>query len=179
MGSSRLVRQLKNKLVELNTQNWVSISSGDDSTQAAQAFVWPVRVYYEDTDAGQVVYHARYLHFMERARTEWLRAIGIEQDQVREDHQVIFVVTETQLKWLKPARFNDLLWVSVENVRVGKASLSFEQRVWRQSESPKDTLVSATVKAAAVQAKSLKATRIPSQAYEKFVNGSLQTQAPN
>lgn len=166
-------------MMEPNPENWVSISNGDANASTPQAFVWPVRVYYEDTDAGQVVYHARYLHFMERARTEWLRAIGIEQDQVRDAHQVIFVVTETQLKWLKPAKFNDLLWVSVENVQVRKASLSFEQRVWRQSDSATDdVLVSATVKAAAVQAESLKAVRIPSEAYEKFVNGSCLTR-PN
>lgn len=165
--------------MELNPQNWVSISNGEANGQATEAFVWPLRVYYEDTDAGQVVYHARYLHFMERARTEWLRAIGIEQDQVREAHQVIFVVIESQLKWLKPAKFNDLLVVSVENVRVGKASLSFEQRVWRQGDAPSETLVSATVKAAAVRADSLKAVRIPSDAHKKFVTGSLHMQAPN
>lgn len=158
--------------MELSAENWVSIND------TAQAFVWPVRVYYEDTDAGQVVYHARYLHFMERARTEWLRAIGIEQNQIRQAHQVVFVVVDSQLKWHKPARFNDQLWVSVENVSVGKASLLFEQRVWRAGEAPEQALVTATVRAAAVRDGSFKAARIPPEAYQKFITGSSIMRAP-
>lgn len=158
--------------MELLAENWVSIND------AERAFRWPVRVYYEDTDAGQVVYHARYLHFMERARTEWLRAIGIEQDVIRERHRVVFVVIESQLKWLKPARFNDQLWVSVENVKVGKASLSFEQRIWRQTEQVTQPLVTATVRAAAVHEGSFKAARIPPEAHQKFIMGSSAMRAP-
>lgn len=135
-------------------------------------FTWPIRVYWEDTDAGQIVYHARYLHFMERARSEWLRSIGIEQDQVRSTENVVFVVTESQLKWLKPARYNDELLVSVENVRVGKASLSFEQRIWRAEDGPERLLVSGDVRAAAVNQENMKPVRIPAEVQQKFIQGA-------
>ncbi len=135
-------------------------------------FTWPIRVYWEDTDAGQIVYHARYLHFMERARSEWLRSIGIEQDQVRDNSGVVFVVTASQLNWIKPARYNDELLVSVENVQIGKASLSFEQRIWRAGETPEAVLLSGNVRAAAVDAVSLKPVRIPAEVQQKFIQGA-------
>jgi len=94
-------------------------------------FVWPVRVYYEDTDSGGVVYYANYLKFMERARTEWLRSRGVEQDELVRAHDVIFAVRAAQLDYLRPARFNDLLAVSVEVTAHGRASLSFRQHVLR------------------------------------------------
>ncbi len=92
-------------------------------------FSWPVRVYYEDTDNGGVVYYANYLKFMERARTEWLRARGVEQDVLIEQEGVIFAVRSVQLDYLKPARFNQQLSVSVSVAEVGKASLTFDQTV--------------------------------------------------
>ena len=92
-------------------------------------FSWPVRVYYEDTDNGGVVYYANYLKFMERARTEWLRARGVEQDVLIEQGGVIFAVCSVQLDYLKPARFNQQLSVSVSVAEVGKASLTFDQTV--------------------------------------------------
>lgn len=92
-------------------------------------FSWPVRVYYEDTDNGGVVYYANYLKFMERARTEWLRARGVEQDVLIEQEGVIFAVCSVQLDYLKPARFNQQLSVSVSVAEVGKASLTFDQTV--------------------------------------------------
>ena len=95
----------------------------------ASEFTWPVRVYYEDTDAGGVVYYANYLRFMERARTEWLRAKGFEQDQLRDQEGVVFVVRQVQLDFLRPARFNQLLEVSVEVREAGRASLTLEQEV--------------------------------------------------
>lgn len=94
-------------------------------------FFWPVRVYYEDTDAGGVVYYANYLKFMERARTEWLRELGFEQDRMREEHGVIFAVRSVQIEYVQPARFNDRLEVGVRVTEVGGASLSFHQRVRR------------------------------------------------
>lgn len=135
-------------------------------------FAWPIRVYWEDTDAGQIVYHARYLHFMERARSEWLRHIGIEQDQVRAQQNLVFVVTESHLKWIKPARYNDELNVTVENVKIGRASLQFEQRVCRQNQDGEELLVTASVRAAAVADGGLKPMRIPQSIYEKFVAGA-------
>ncbi len=92
-------------------------------------FYWPVRVYYEDTDNGGVVYYANYLKFMERARTEWLRVRGVEQDVLVEQEGLIFVVRSVQLDYLKPARFNQLLSVSASVAEVGKASLIFDQTI--------------------------------------------------
>ena len=92
-------------------------------------FFWPVRVYYEDTDHGGVVYYANYLKFMERARTEWLRARGVEQDVLMGQEGLIFAVRSAQLDYLKPARFNQLLSVSSSVMEAGKASLTFEQTV--------------------------------------------------
>ena len=98
-------------------------------------FVWPVRVYYEDTDAGGVVFYANYLKFMERARTEWLRSLGFEQDRLRDQEGVLFAVRQVRLDFLRPARFNDALTVSVRVTRRGKASLSFEQQVRSQDDA--------------------------------------------
>ncbi len=92
-------------------------------------FVLPVRVYYEDTDAGGVVYHANYLKFMERARTEWLRSLGYEQDALREEQGIIFVVHSVELTFARPARFNDLLEASCRLASRGGATLNFEQQI--------------------------------------------------
>lgn len=97
------------------------------------AFAWPVRVYYEDTDAGGIVYYANYLKFMERARTEWLRALGVEQDRLRERDGIIFAVRSVCLDFVKPARFNDLLGVTVRCAQRRPASLTLEQEVWSES----------------------------------------------
>jgi acyl-CoA thioester hydrolase len=94
-------------------------------------FVWPVRVYYEDTDSGGVVYYANYLKFMERARSEWLRALGFEQDELSARDGIIFAVRSVQVDYVRSARFNDLLWVTAEIAERGRASLSFMQRVIR------------------------------------------------
>jgi acyl-CoA thioester hydrolase len=93
---------------------------------AVKEFVWPVRVYYEDTDAGGVVYYANYLKFMERARTEWLRALGFEQDQLRRDEGVVFAVCQIAVDYMKPARFNQSLTVSVRLTKLNSASLYLE-----------------------------------------------------
>lgn len=95
----------------------------------AAEFTWKVRVYYEDTDLGGVVYHANYLRFMERARTEWLRALGFEQDMLREHHAVQFVVVDADLHFRRPARFNDELTVSAVVKKRTAASLTFHQEV--------------------------------------------------
>ena len=92
-------------------------------------FTWKVRVYYEDTDLGGVVYHANHLRFMERARTEWLRALGVEQDVLRDRHRVLFVVVNADLHFRRPARFNDELTVSAAVKKHTAASLTFHQEV--------------------------------------------------
>jgi len=93
------------------------------------AFIWPVRVYYEDTDSGGVVYHANHLRFFERARTEWLRSKGFEQDGLREQHRLLFTVHSLDIRYLKPVRFNDLLQVSTRVDTPRRASLVFDQRI--------------------------------------------------
>ncbi len=98
-----------------------------------EVFVWPVRVYYEDTDAGGVVYYANYLKFMERARSEWLRRLGFEQDKLLQRDGLVFIVHHVSVDYLKPGRFNDLLDVSVRIRRRGRASLELAQEVTRQS----------------------------------------------
>ena len=92
-------------------------------------FIWPIRVYYEDTDSGGVVYYANYLKFMERARTEWLRTLGVEQDHLVAQRGVIFAVRRAAVDYHKPARFNDALHVTSRIAAMGKTNITFTQRV--------------------------------------------------
>jgi len=92
-------------------------------------FNWPMRVYYEDTDAGGVVYHANYLCFMERARTEWLRWLGFEQNQLRTEENWIFAVRRVLVNYLAPARLDDQLQVITQLTHLGRASLKLQQQV--------------------------------------------------
>lgn len=101
---------------------------------APPVFSIPIRVYYEDTDAGGVVYYANYLKFMERARTEWLRGLGFEQDELAREPGVVFAVRTAKLEFLKPARFNDLLDATLEIRERGRASLTFGQHLRRGNE---------------------------------------------
>ncbi len=97
-------------------------------------FIWPVRVYYEDTDAGGVVFYANHLKFFERARTEMLRAMGYEQDELIASEGIIFVVRSVQVDYLSPARFNEQLQVSAKVSQAKKVSLTFEQTITRGDE---------------------------------------------
>lgn len=130
-----------------------------------QIFNWPVRVYYEDTDAGGVVYHSNYLNFMERARTEWLRALGFEQTYLRDVLKVIFVVHSAQIAFKKPAKFNDLLTVSSEIAKIGQGSLEFLQKISvnQQSLAEPNILVEATIKVACVDVDTFKPTAHPKE----------------
>ena len=92
-------------------------------------FTWPVRVYWEDTDAGGIVFYANYLKFFERARTEWLRSLGLEQQRLREQGAGMFVVTHSDLRYLRPARLDDLLSVTARLLGASRASLTIEQQV--------------------------------------------------
>lgn len=111
-------------------------------------FSWPTRVYWEDTDAGGVVYHARYVAFMERARTEWMRALGYGQERLRQQHDLVLVVRSMELDFLRPARLDDVLEVSVALRRCKRASLEFFQAIRRGDER----LATAGVRIAAVGA---------------------------
>jgi acyl-CoA thioester hydrolase len=126
-------------------------------------FTWPVRVYWEDTDAGGVVYHASYLRFLERARTEWLRAQGVEQNSVRDRHGVVFVVRDMTIEFLLPARLDDELDVGVDSGERRSASMLFSQRIVRRSDGA--TLVAASVRAACIDAATFKPCRIPNQLF--------------
>jgi len=91
--------------------------------RSENVFLWPIRIYYEDTDSGGVVYYANYLKFMERARTEWLRAEGFEQDELLAKENVIFAVRSVQVDYLLPAKFNEEVVVSTKVLKKGKARL--------------------------------------------------------
>lgn len=132
-------------------------------------FQWQVRVYYEDTDSGGVVYYANYLRFMERARTEWIRMLGFEQDRMIRDDGILFAVRSASLEYLQPARFNDLLNVSVRLVKRRRASLTFEQVISRQADDG-DTLCTGLVRIACLKADTLEPTPIPAYLLEEIPN---------
>ena len=115
-----------------------------------------IRVYWEDTDAGGIVYHASYVRFMERARSEWLRACGIDQVQLRAAERLQFAVVDMQIAWKRAAQHDDLLNVSAELLEMRGASFTFRQQVRRGDE----LMVEATVRAAAIDADTLKPRRL-------------------
>jgi acyl-CoA thioester hydrolase len=121
-------------------------------------FRWPIRVYYEDTDAGGVVYHASYLRFFERARTEFLRALGFEQDELRCQYGILFAVRSMQIEYVKAARFNDALSVSAEVEQLKSASLNFKQLATRQDN---ELVCEARVRVVCLAAESFRPTAIP------------------
>lgn len=128
------------------------------------AFVWPVRVYWEDTDAAGVVYYANYLRFMERARTEWLRAMGFEQTALLAEHGVQFVVRSAAIEYLAPARFNDSLDVSAE-LAAARASLMTVAQQVRRGES---VLATASIGIVCVNTRSFRPARIPAAVLREF-----------
>jgi acyl-CoA thioester hydrolase len=127
-------------------------------------FVWPVRVYYEDTDAAGVVFYANYLKFMERARTEWLRALGFEQTTLMHEHNVVLVVRALAVEFLRPALFNDELDVTVSFTVARGSLLEIAQAVRRGQRD----LVTGEVKIACVNTQSFKPVRIPHPILEKL-----------
>lgn len=124
-------------------------------------FIWPVRIYYEDTDSGGVVYYANYLKFLERARTEWLRSLGFELDALGRDTQVMFVVRKLTVDYHRPARFNDLLHVRTTIAEARHASLHFMQTVVRIQESEQQLLCTGHSKVACVATDSFKPRPVP------------------
>jgi acyl-CoA thioester hydrolase len=118
-----------------------------------------IRVYWEDTDAGGVVYYANYLKFFERARTEWLRALGVEQGDLKAQQDCIFVVADVQLQYLVAARLDDLLSVTVQVTEQGKASLQLVQQAWRGG----TLLAEGRIRVGCVRASTLRPCRIPVQ----------------
>ena len=131
----------------------------------ASSFQWPLRVYWEDTDAGGIVFYANYLKFFERSRTEWLRSLGIEQHTLREQTGGMFIVSETSVRYLQPSRLDDELIVTAMLQERGRASLIISQQVFLKNkpaaESPTTLLCEAKIRIGWVDAGSLKPSRIP------------------
>ena len=127
-------------------------------------FSVPVRVYYQDTDAGGVVFHAQYLAFMERARTELLDALGIDLAELADVRRLLFLVYELKARYHAPARLHDRLWVSAEVVKMGRASLVFRHRVERGTE----LLVEAEVTLATVNRDRMRPARMPEELQQAF-----------
>lgn len=133
-------------------------------------FYWLVRVYYEDTDSGGVVYYANYLKFMERARTEYLRSLGFEQDRLRLEQGVLFAVHSLQIDYRQPARFNDTLEVSAQVNNIRRTSLTFSQRIVRHEAD--DLLCEGQVRIACVDAGTFKPSPIPETLRAELLNAS-------
>jgi acyl-CoA thioester hydrolase len=127
-------------------------------------FIWPIRVYYEDTDAGGVVFYANYLKFYERARTEMLRAMGYEQDKLIGLEKVIFVVRSVKIDYLKPAKFNEMLQVSAIVDSIGPASVTFAQDI----NCGKRLLNQAHIKIACLDTETMRPKIIPEKLLEQF-----------
>ncbi|MGH8427771.1 MAG: tol-pal system-associated acyl-CoA thioesterase [Gammaproteobacteria bacterium] len=129
-------------------------------SEPAKPFIWPIRVYYEDTDLGGVVQHAQYVKFLERARTEWLRSGGIEQDRLMREEAILFVVTHVDIRYRRPARFNDTLQVSVAPAQSSRTRFVCEQKIARTA-APTEPLVLAAVEIACVDQPSFRARPLP------------------
>jgi len=131
----------------------------------SKPFEFPVRVYYEDTDAQGVVYYANYFRFMERARTEWLRSLGVDMVRLQEEERRIFVVAEVQTKFHGPGRLSEDLVVTAQLKGLTRVSFDIEQKIYRES-TDGDLLISGIVKAAYLDADTMRPKRIPSSLFE-------------
>jgi acyl-CoA thioester hydrolase len=125
-------------------------------------FSWPIRVYWEDTDAGGIVFYANYLKFFERARTEWLPSLGVHQQALKTQTGGMFVVTDTSLSYKLPARLDDALLVTARISQAGRASLQLQQEAYKVVGDEKILLCEGTIRIGWVNAVSLQAARIPS-----------------
>ena len=131
-------------------------------------FSWPVRVYWEDTDAGGIVYYANYLKFFERARTEWLRAKGIHQQALREETGGMFVVSQAQVNYLKSARLDDELLLTTALTQSGRVAMTINQQAWLKHPDKPVLLCEATIRASWVSAIG-KPARIPQVILDKLL----------
>lgn len=134
----------------------------------ARPFVWQVRVYWEDTDGGGVVYHARYLAFLERARTEWLRARGIDQSRLAAEHDLLFAVRRMDIDFRGAARLDDRLEIGVRPVSLGASRMRFEQDLRRVGDE--SVLLAARVEAACLSASGFHAVRMPPWVRERIAD---------
>jgi len=136
-------------------------------------FEWPIRVYYEDTDAGGIVFYANYLKFFERARTEWLRACGIDQQRLADSIDILFVVRRTAVEYSSPARLDDVIRVVSRIERLGRASVDFHQEAWRDGV----LLASGDIRVASVDRASIRPAAIPDAVIEGLKRGPHATLA--
>ena len=146
-----------------------------------------LRVYWEDTDAGGIVFYANYLKFFERARTEWLRSLGHQQEQMRVQGGVMFVVTDTTVRYLRPARLDDLIDVTVHVKHAGRAQLTLAQQAWKLIgtaavpnatpgiDAGRELLAEGTIRIACVDAETLKPARIPMSVCDSLSASSRMT----
>ena len=135
-------------------------------------FQWPVRVYWEDTDAGGIVFYANYLKFFERARTEWLRSLGLAQQRLKDETGGMFVVTDAQIRYHRAARLDDALSVTASVLKSGRASLVLHQQAWLTSatadEAPALLLCEGSIRIGWVQGDSLQPARIPAPILDRL-----------
>jgi acyl-CoA thioester hydrolase len=140
-----------------------------NAAPASLLFRWPLRVYYEDTDAGGVVYYGNYLKFFERCRTEWLRSIGVEQQRLAVDHGLMFVVARAEIDYRRPARLDDALHADMQVLRLARVSFEFAQNLTRGAE----LLAELRIKVACVDARTLAPKLLP-----EFVAAPLRLYRP-
>ena len=134
------------------------------SETKSKPFEWPVRVYYEDTDAQGVVYYANYFRFLERARTEWLRSLGVDMVRLMDEERRIFVVADVHARFLSPARLSDELVVTARLEKLTRVSFDIEQNIYRDNVDG-EPLINARVKAAYLDADSMRPKRIPTSLF--------------
>lgn len=137
----------------------------------ADTFIYPVRIFYEDTDAGGLVYHSLYLNYAERARTEFLRALGIQQSRLLAETGLAFAVRDCQIEFLRPGGLDDLIEVRSRVLDIAGAAIRMEQRIWRDDEP----LVNLTVRVAAVRTATGRPTRIPALVHQAMAPFMIDT----
>ena len=131
--------------------------STEPTSQSGEAFRWPIRVYYEDTDAGGVVYYGNYLKYFERCRTEWLRALGVDQSALEREQGLQFVVVRAEVEYLRSARLDDELVIEARVAELGRCSIVFNQLALRAG----DVLARARIRIACVDAQRRQPARLP------------------
>ena len=137
-----------------------------DIVANVQPFEWRIRVYYEDSDAQGVVYYANYFRYMERARTEWLRALGVDQSRLLNEERRMFVVTETNAVFVAPSKFNDEVVVTAQLTELKRATFAIEQNIYSNNPD-RSLLVRGEIKAAFLNADTLRPVRVPAEFFEE------------
>ncbi|MFX1736076.1 tol-pal system-associated acyl-CoA thioesterase [Paraburkholderia sp. A1RI_3L] len=134
-------------------------------------FMWPIRVYYEDTDAGGIVFYANYLKFFERARTEWLRACGVDQHRLAEEAGALFIVRSTAVDYRAPARLDDVITTLSRIERIGRASVDFAQEAWRDGA----LLATGNIRVGCVDGATLRPAAIPPRVLDALRRGPAKS----